>query len=299
MMDIKELETYEISDSLEIVEKIDVINGELVIEFRKYNLPFWLFETPIISIFSDKKIKINGATVIKGIRDKYHSNSSKLRDERNSLLKCAADINHIARSEESDVNINDSVVQQLLHLYDPLLDEEEDGTWPKEGQIISSEEKTCNVSLFTAPLAFVTSWKLSWLLDSFDHIKHWGLVFEFKDRSLKPILIELTYNENGEILPNRKYLKKNGKYVNYYSIGEIMTSPKKLCDAGRNLDMVGTQYRPAKNNCQVFVMNFLETLCPEIPKEVWESKVDEKNLKLLKDDDGYFGKKATKIENNP
>ena len=155
----------------------------------------------------------------------------------------------------------------------------------------------CQVSLYTEPLTAMKKTRTVRFVKDREHVKHWALLFEFYELEIRRgIVIEL-YRDGGKVNSNwREVPLGEMKDVTKIELFKKDIQPSYLYEIAKNHPMLETTYKLVSNNCQHYVLHFLEKLS-DLNYEYWRKHLRVDGIKLLEDTDGNFRTVASVADN--
>ena len=141
----------------------------------------------------------------------------------------------------------------------------------------------CKVSLYTEPLTAMKKTRTDRFVKHSQHVKHWALLFEFYELEIRRgIVIEL-YIDGGKVNSNwREVPLGEMKDVTKIELFKKDIQPSYLYEIAKNHPMLETSYKLVSNNCQHYVLHFLEKLS-DLNSEYWREHLRVDGIKLLED----------------
>ena len=141
----------------------------------------------------------------------------------------------------------------------------------------------CQVSLYTEPLTAMKKTRTDRFVKDREHVKHWALLFEFYELEIRwGIIIEL-YRDGGKVNSNwREVPLGEMKDVTKMELFKKDIQPSYLYEIAKNHPMLETSYKLVSNNCQHYVLHFLENLS-DLNSEYWREHLRVDGIKLLED----------------
>ena len=155
----------------------------------------------------------------------------------------------------------------------------------------------CQVSLYTEPLTAMKKTRTDRFVKDREHVKHWALIFEFYELEIRRgIVIEL-YRDGGKVNSNwREVPLGEMKDMTKIELFKKDIQPSYLYEIAKNHPMLETSYKLVSNNCQHYVLHFLEKLS-DLNSEYWRKHLRVDGIKLLEDTDGNFRTVASVADN--
>ena len=153
--------------------------------------------------------------------------------------------------------------------------EDDDDVFPEE---FDDKVRSCKVCLRLEPALNHSGAKVILASKS---LKHWAIVCDFKGRKIQYDLFNASGKlSGGEICPRWTDLGHETKncLTTTYVLGKIMTCPRNVYKLAGSHAMNGGTYHATAQNCQLWALDLLKNLDPDLYQ-----KVEELKLKTLKE----------------